>query len=218
MCNVFSPSRAVLSAILRDEYLTSAVRTKEGDKAGSNQPPAGDPVQFKLELTPNYLISYLENTGSRSTTYVSMPHPNASSILPKFLEKSDPEVARPAFSTWPVQKTQPKAFEVCASIQFHQSAYRDQTNIPVRGRVVVLSCQRSRYAWHMTQLTFSSNFYWNFFLKFCILEQIIATVLFICISPINNKRSLLRFQSTTAPTNRGWSACAGTLNLWLKES
>ena len=28
----FSPSRAVLSAILRDEYLTSAVRTKEGDK------------------------------------------------------------------------------------------------------------------------------------------------------------------------------------------
>ena len=58
----FWPSRAVLSAILRDEYLTSAVRTKEGDKAGSNQPPARDPVQFKLELTPNYLISYLENT------------------------------------------------------------------------------------------------------------------------------------------------------------
>ena len=112
MCHVFSPSRAVLSVILRDEYLTSAVRTKEGDKAGSNQPPARDPVQFKLELTPNYLISYLENTGSRSTRYVSMPHPNESSILPKFLEKSDPEVARPAFSTWPVQKSQPKAFEV----------------------------------------------------------------------------------------------------------
>ena len=95
----FSLSHAVLSAILRDEYLTSAVRTKEGDKAGSNQPPARDPVQFKLELTPNYLISYLENTGSPSTRYVSMPHPNESSILPKFLEKSDPEVARPAFST-----------------------------------------------------------------------------------------------------------------------
>ena len=30
----FSPSRAVLSAILRDEYLTSAVRTKEGDRRG----------------------------------------------------------------------------------------------------------------------------------------------------------------------------------------
>ena len=29
MCHVFSPSRAVLSAILRDEYLTPAVRTKE---------------------------------------------------------------------------------------------------------------------------------------------------------------------------------------------
>ena len=28
----------------------------------------------------------------------------------------------------------------------HQSAYRDQTKIPVRGRVVVLNCQRSRYA------------------------------------------------------------------------
>jgi len=95
----FAPSRA----ILRDEYLTSAVRTKEGDEAGSNHPPARDPVQFKLELTPNYLISYLGNTGSRSTRYVSMPHPNESSILPKFLEKSDPEVARPAFSTWPVQ-------------------------------------------------------------------------------------------------------------------
>ena len=40
---LFSPSRAVLSAILRD-------------KAGSNQPPARDQVQFKLEFTPNYLI------------------------------------------------------------------------------------------------------------------------------------------------------------------
>ena len=115
----FSPSRAVLSAILQDEYLTSAVRTKQGDKAGSNQLPARDRVQFNLQQTPNYLISYLENTGSRSTRYVSMPHPNESSILPKFLEKSDPEVARPAFSTWPVQKSQPKAFEVCASIQIH---------------------------------------------------------------------------------------------------
>ena len=57
----------------------------------------------------------------------------------------------------------------------------------------------------MTQLTFSLNFYWKICFKFCILEQIIATVLFICISSINNKRMLLRFQSTTAPTNR--SAC-----------
>ena len=44
--------------------------------------------------------------------------------------------------------------------------------------------------------------------KLRIVEQIIATVLFICISSINNKRSLLRLQWTTAPTNRGWSACA----------
>ena len=136
MCHVFSPSLAVLRALLLDEYLTLAVRTKEGDKAGSNQLPARDPVQFKLELTPNYLISYLENTGSLSTRYISMPHLNESSILPKFLEKSDPEVARPAFSTWPVQKSQPKAFEVCVSIQINQSTYRDQTNIPVWGRVV----------------------------------------------------------------------------------
>ena len=62
-CVMFlSPSHAVLSAILRDEYLTSVVRTKEGDKAGSKQPQGHDPVQFKLELRPNYLISYLENT------------------------------------------------------------------------------------------------------------------------------------------------------------
>ena len=129
----FSPSRSDFSAILRDEYLTSAVGTKEGDKAGSNQPPASEPVQFKLELTPNCLISYLENTGSRSTRYVSMPHPNESSILPNFLEKTDPEVARPAFSTWPVQKSQPKAFEVCASIQIHQSAYRDRLQFKTAG-------------------------------------------------------------------------------------
>ena len=45
------------------------------------------------------------------------------------------------------------------------------------------------------------------------LEQIIATVLFICISSINNKRSLLRFQSTTAPTN---IACM-TGALWAKR-
>ena len=33
----FSPFRAVLSAILRDEYLTSAVRTKEGDSFFSSK-------------------------------------------------------------------------------------------------------------------------------------------------------------------------------------
>ena len=137
----FSPSLPVLSPILLDEYLTSAVRTKEGDKAGSNQPSACDPAQFKLELAPNYLISYLENTGSWSTRYVSMPHPNESSFLPKFREKSNPEVARPAFSTWPMQKSQPKAFEVCTSIQIHRSAYHDRwqvktTTLPRKGMFV----------------------------------------------------------------------------------
>ena len=73
MCHVFSPSRAVLSAILRDEYLTSAVRTREGDKAGSNQPPARDPVQFKLKLMPNYLISYLSffSSNRRGQIFIS---------------------------------------------------------------------------------------------------------------------------------------------------
>ena len=67
MLYFFSPARAVLSVILREEYLTSAVRTEEGDKAGSNQPPARDLVHFKLQLTPDFLISYLENTSCRST-------------------------------------------------------------------------------------------------------------------------------------------------------
>lgn len=40
----------------------------------------------------------------------------------KFLNKSDLEVVRPAFSTWSVQNSQPNAFEVCTSIQIHQSA------------------------------------------------------------------------------------------------
>ena len=109
----FSPSRAALIPILRDEYLTSAIRTKKGEKPGSNQPPACNLVHFKLELTPNYLINYLENAGSQSARYVSMPAPSESSILPKFLEKNDPENARPAFSTWSEQNSRPKAFEVC---------------------------------------------------------------------------------------------------------
>ena len=73
----------------------------------------------------------------------------------------------------------------------------------------------------MAQLAFSSNVYWKICFEFCILEQITATVLFICISSINNKGSLIRFQSTTAPTNRGWSACGypksisqGSLGTW----
>ena len=141
----FSPSRAVLTAFFRNEYLTSAVRTKELDKAGSNQPPVSDPVQFKLELTPNCLISYLENTSSRSTRYVSMLHPNESSILPKFLEKSDPEVARPAFSTWPVQKISTKGIWGMRVDSNPLISVSRPLAVQNR-RVVVLNCQRSRYA------------------------------------------------------------------------
>ena len=58
---------------------------REGDKAGSNQPPVHDQVHFKA---PSPLVRY-----------VSTPDPSESSIVPKFLEKSDHEVARPTFST-----------------------------------------------------------------------------------------------------------------------
>ena len=58
---------------------------KEGDKAGSNQPPVHDQVHVKA---PSPLVRY-----------VSTPAPSESSILPKFLKKSDHEVARPTFST-----------------------------------------------------------------------------------------------------------------------
>ena len=78
-------------------------------------------------------------------------------------------------------------------------------------KIALKTARDGEKTWHMTQfITFSSNFYWNICFKFCILEQIIATVLFLCISSINNKRSSLRFQSTMAPTNRGWSACGLT--------
>ena len=106
MCHIFFFAiRGVLSAILVDEHLTSVVGTKEEDKAGCDQLLARDLVHFKLELTPNYLNSYLKNTGCWSTGYVSKLALSESSILPKFLEKSNPEVARPAFSTWSVQNS-----------------------------------------------------------------------------------------------------------------
>ena len=54
----------------------------------------------------------------------------------------------------------------------------------------------------MNQLTFSSSF--NICIKICILQQIIATVMLICIPFIHNKRSMLRFQTiTAAPTEGG---------------
>ena len=85
---------------------------KEGDKAGSSQPPVHDQVHVKA---PSPLVRY-----------VSTPAPSESSSLPKFLKKSDHEVTRPTFSIWSVQNSRPGAFEVCASIQIHQSAYRDR--------------------------------------------------------------------------------------------
>ena len=57
--------------------------------------------------------------------------------------------------------------------------------------------------WLMTQSIFSSNFYRYICVKICILEQIIATVLFICLSAIKNKRSMRKFQLTMAPLTEG---------------
>ena len=76
-----SPSCAVLNVILWDEYFTLAVGSKEGDKTSSSWLPVHDLVHFKLQLMPNYLISYLKNTGCWSTSYVSMPSLSESSIL-----------------------------------------------------------------------------------------------------------------------------------------
>ena len=140
MCHVFFlPSRAVISVILRDEYLTLAVRTKEGDKAGSNQPPARDPVQFTLKLTPNYLIGHF------TVVYGS--------------ETEGDLVLIQTFLLYYVNQV-----ILMLTIIFHQSAYRDQTNIPVRGRVVVLNCQRLLYAdWWIWIDTHTSNaFDWDF--------------------------------------------------------
>ena len=125
-------------------------------------------------------------------------------------------------SNLPISVSQPLA------VQNHNPAlHRDVCLVAIRWLVDLNRSAYGEKTWHMTQLTFSSNCYWKICFKFCILEQIIAIVLFICISSINNKRSLLRFQSTTASTNRGWSTCDATpswcqkgearkLNIWHK--
>ena len=47
-------------------------------------------------------------------------------------------------------------------------------------KIALKTARDGEKTWHMTQLTFSSNFYWKICFKFWILEQITATVLFIC--------------------------------------
>ena len=71
------------------------------------------------------------------------------------------------------------------------------TEVKYSSRKTVLKTARDcEKKWHITQLTLSSNFYWIICFEFCILEQIIATVLFICTSSTNNKRPWV-------PTKRG---------------
>ena len=45
----------ILTQMFQLKYLTSAVRTKDGDKAGRNQTLVRDLVHFNLDLTPNSL-------------------------------------------------------------------------------------------------------------------------------------------------------------------
>ena len=173
----FFLSRGVLSVILEDEYLTSVAGTKEEHKAGCNQLPPHDLVYFKLELMPNYLNSYLKNTGCWSTGYVFMPALSESSILPKFLEKSNPEVARPAFSTWLVQN----------SWTIRHLRYVPWSNSTSQHKNL---CRAGLGFWtdngHDTLISgFGST---------CIPQVPLVENL-----PRCNKRSMLRFQSTMAP-------------------
>ena len=46
-----------------------------------------------------------------------LPSLKLSSILPEFTEKSDPEVARAAFSTCSVQDSRQVAFEICGFLE-----------------------------------------------------------------------------------------------------
>ena len=100
---------------------------KEGDKAGSNWPPAYDLVPFKVELTPNHLISFLENTSSRSTCKICL-HACAEWELnsSKISREKRSWSCKTSFLDMIVANSRPKAFEVCASIQIHQSAYGDR--------------------------------------------------------------------------------------------
>ena len=115
---------SVLAEVSHDE-----AKETSASREGSNHLPALDLVHFNVELTPNYLNSFLINTGSRSTRYISMPVLSESSIVPKFLDMIGA--------------------------------------------------------------------------KICILEQIIAVILLICISSIINKRTLLRFHATMASLTEG---------------
>ena len=68
----------------------------------------------------------------------------------------------------------------------------------------------------MAQLAFSSNFYWKICFKFCILEQIIATVLFIRIFSINNKRSCSDFNQQRPPLTGGGLPVVSVSSLVLR--
>ena len=76
---------------------------------------------------------------SEGQTNVSKYSPNILRRLPKISEdcRRLPKIA----------EEEPIMFRSYSkTIQIHQSAYHDQTNTPVRGRVVGLNCQRSWYA------------------------------------------------------------------------
>ena len=120
---------------------------KEGDKAGSNWPPAYDLVPFKVELTPNHLISFLENTSSRSTCKICL-HACAEWELSssKISREKRSWSCKTSFLDMIVAKFSTKGiWSMCVDPNPSISVWRPLKK-PVRGRVGVLSWQRSRYA------------------------------------------------------------------------
>ena len=72
---------------------------KGGNRVGSNKLPMRDLVHLKLKLMPNHWISQLKTECDQLDMF-SCPFRSFSSINPKFLEKSNPEIARAASSAW----------------------------------------------------------------------------------------------------------------------
>jgi len=71
----------------------------------------------------------------------------------------------------------------------------------------------------MTQLTLiSSNFYWNIYVKICILDQIIATIMFIWIFCYEEQNIDAQISINNGHTNRGWSPCAYIVTSWPQHA
>ena len=63
--------------------------------------------------------------------------------------------------------------------------------------------------WHITQLAFSSSFYWNVCVKICILGQNYSHRIFHLYFFYKEHKIDAQISMNNGPTNRGWSACYG---------